>query len=243
MEKVLIYGVNPVIEALKAGAAVRVFVSAKREEMSQILSLAGERGVPVERVNPSFFETFPKGHQSVAAKVREKSISSIGEMLDAAARLGEQPLLIALDGVEDPRNLGAIMRSALALGAHGIIIGKHRQSGLTPEVFKASAGAAWSLPAAREANIKYALDQLKERGLVIAGTSAGAGVAPWVADLRVPLVLVLGSEGAGLRRVVSGRCDYLMSIPVRGVGSLNVSVSAGIFLSEILRQRSSKEKQ
>ncbi len=238
----LIYGVNPVMEALRAGAVTKIFVSAKREDIPHILSLARERGVPVDRVAPSFFEALPKGHQSVAAKVREKSFMGTGEMLEAAAKVGEPPLLVALDGVEDPRNLGAIMRSALALGAHGIIIGKHRQSGLTPEAFKASAGAAWSLPVSREANIKYALDMLKENGLVVAGTAAGVGVAPWEADLRVPLVLVLGGEGAGLRRVVTERCDYLLSVPVRGVESLNVSVSAGIFLSEVLRQRSSKKK-
>ncbi len=236
----LIYGVNPVLEALRAGVVKRVFVSAKREEAAQILSIAGRQGVPVERVAPSFFEALPKGHQSVAARVREKAFESPGEMVSAARGRGELPLLVALDGVEDPRNLGAIMRSALALGAHGIIIGKHRQSGLTPEAFKASAGAAWSLPVSREANIKYALDQLKEMGLVVAGASLAGGMAPWEADLRVPLVLVFGSEGAGLRRVVEERCDYLLSIPMRGVDSLNVSVSAGIFLSEVLRQRSGK---
>ena len=174
----LIYGVNPVLEALRARAVIKIFVSAKREDIPHILSLARERGVPVDRVAPSFFEALPKGHQSVAAKVREKSFMGTGEMLEAAAKVGEPPLLVALDGVEDPRNLGAIMRSALALGAHGIIIGKHRQSGLTPEAFKASAGAAWSLPVSREANIKYALDMLKENGLVVAGTAAGVGVAP-----------------------------------------------------------------
>ena len=237
----LVYGVNPVMEALKAGAVKKIFVSAKRQDIPDILGLAAKLGVPVERVAPSFFEALPKGHQAVAAKVREKSFAGTGEMLDAAVRLGETPLLVALDGVEDPRNLGAIMRSALALGAHGIIIGKHRQSGLTPEAFKASAGAAWSLPVSREANIKYALDLLKEKGLVIAGTIAGSGMAPWQADLREPLVLVLGGEGAGLRRVVAERCDYLLSIPMRGLDSLNVSVSAGIILSEVLRQRSSKK--
>ncbi len=237
----LIYGVNPVLEALKAGAVKKIFVSAKREDIPRIIGMAGQRGVPVERVAPSFFEALPKGHQSVAAKVREKSFAGIGEMLDAAERLAEPPLLIALDGVEDPRNLGAIMRSALALGAHGIIIGKHRQAGLTPEAFKASAGAAWSLPVSQEPNIKYALDQLKEKGLLVVGTIAGEGIAPWEADLKPPLVLALGGEGAGLRRVVSERCDHLLSIPMRGVESLNVSVSAGIFLSEILRQRSSKK--
>lgn len=237
----LIYGVNPVLEALKAGVVIKVFVSANRDDAPGIASLAGKRGVPVERVSPSFFDALPKGHQSVAAKVREKTFAGIEDMLEAAKKNGEPPLLVALDGVEDPRNMGAIMRSALALGAHGIIIGKHRQAGLTPEAYKASAGAAWSLPVSQESNIKYALDQLKEEGLFIAGTSSAEGIAPWDADLTAPLVLVLGGEGAGLRRVVAERCDYLLSIPMRGVGSLNVSVSAGIFLSEILRQRSSNQ--
>ena len=245
MENTLIYGVNPVLEAIRAGVAVKVFISlARKEDVGLIQGLAGKRGVPVERVGPSFFDAFPKGHQSVAARVRPVAQAEPEEMLEAAQKKGEQPLLIALDGVEDPRNLGAIMRSAAALGAHGIIIPKRHGAGLSPETIKTSAGAAWGLPVSVQPNIKYSLDKLRENGLLIFGAQApqaGAGILPWQADLSLPLVLVLGAEQTGLRRVVAQRCDAMLSIPMRGVNSLNVSVSAGIFLFEILRQRSSKK--
>ncbi|MDA8327113.1 MAG: 23S rRNA (guanosine(2251)-2'-O)-methyltransferase RlmB [Nitrospiraceae bacterium] len=242
MEKDMIYGVNPVLEALRAGVALKVFISGSRKEgVALIEELAGKRGAPVQRVGPSFFETFPKGHQSVAARVRWPALADAGQMLEAARAHGEPPLIVALDGVEDPRNLGAIMRSALALGAHGIIIPKRHGAGLSPEAVKASAGAAWGLPVSVQSNIKYSLDELKEKGLLICGAQVEGGIAPWQCDLSQPMALVLGAEQRGLRRVVAQRCDYLLSVPMRGINSLNVSVGAGILLFEILRQRNSKK--
>ncbi len=242
MEDTFIYGMNPVLEAIRAGAALMVYISGtRRQDVSLIEGLAAKSGVAVQRVGPSFFDAFPKGHQSVAAKVRKPALAGPEEMLDAAGRLGEPPLIVALDGVEDPRNLGAIMRSALALGSHGIIIPKRHGAGISPEAVKASAGAVWGLPVSVQPNIKYSLDELKEKGLLIVGAQVGGGVVPWQCDLGQPLVLVLGGEQAGLRRVVAQRCDYLLSVPMRAINSLNVSVSAGIFLYEIFRQRNSKK--
>ena len=240
METILIYGVNPVLEALGAGVVLEVFVAGTRKEgVSLIEGLAGQKGVAIKRVDPSFFAAFPKGHQSVAAKVRFASSADPEGMLAAAGRAGEPPLLVALDGVQDPRNLGAIMRSAAALGAHGMIIPKRHGAGLGSEAVKASAGAAWDLPVSIEPNIKYPLDRLKEKGLFILGAQAGGGVAPWQCDMTRPLVLVLGGEQKGIRKVIAERCDELLTVPMRGKkNSLNVSVSAGILLFEILRQRS-----
>jgi len=235
----LIYGINAVLEALKAGAAKKVLIGeGRREKLSLLLKEAGNRGVPVEYVKTDFFVRLPKGHQSVGARVAEKSPASVEEMLEAARKKGEVPFLIALDGVEDPRNLGGIMRSALSAGVHGIIIQKHRQAGLGPEVYNASAGAAWHLPVAVEANIKYALDELKESGFLIAGAETGGHLAPWDVDMRGPLLLIFGGEDAGIRKIIKERCDFILSLPLRGeIGSLNVSVSAGVFIFEVLRQR------
>ena len=245
METILIYGVNPVLEALEAGVALEVFIAGTRkEDVSIIERLAGKSGIAVRRVGPSFFAALPKGHQSVAAKVKPAVHAGPEGMLAAAERLGELPLLVALDGVQDPRNLGAVMRSAAALGAHGIIIPKRHGAGLGAEAIKASAGAAWDLPVSAQPNIKYTLDRLKDEGLFVCGAQACGGVAPWECDMTRPLVLVLGGEEKGLRRVVSARCDELLTVPMRGrKNSLNVSVSAGILLFEVLRQRAAKSKK
>ncbi len=239
---------NPVLEVLKAGRAVRLYIGqGRKEKVPALLKEAGRRKIPVEFAAPEFFNRFPKGHQSVAAMVKEKKLAeSARELLEIARKKGEPPFLIALDEVEDPRNLGAIMRTAYAAGVHGLIIQKHRQAGLSPEVYKTSAGAAERLPVLVEANIKYALDRLKEEGLLIIGAEGGderggIGIAPWDVDLSGPLVLVLGGEDTGIRKVVKERCDHILSLPLAGdIGSLNVSVAAGAFIFEILRQRRSK---
>jgi 23S rRNA (guanosine2251-2'-O)-methyltransferase len=241
----LIYGFNPVMEALRVGAASRVYVAGgRRERLSDILGEARRRGAEVETVPESFFDRFPKGHQSIAARVREKAEAGLEDMLEAARREGEAPFLVALDGIEDPRNLGAIIRTAHEAGVHGIVVQRHRQAEMGPEVFKTSAGAAWHMPVSVHSNIKYAIDELKEKGLLIVGAEAGGRLAPWEMDLSVPVVLVLGGEDAGIRKVVKERCDRILSLPLRGfTGSLNVSVAAGVFIFEILRQRTRKKAE
>lgn len=238
----LIYGINPVLEAMKSGRAKRVFISTGRREKAGLLTEAARAaGVQVEWTAPEFFNRFPAGHQSVAARVREQNYFELSEILERAGSRREEPLLVALDGVEDPRNLGAIMRSALSAGAHGMVLQSHRQAAPGPETYKASAGAAEYLPVSMHPNIKNAIDELKGKGLLVIGAEAGAELAPWEADLRGPAVLVLGGEASGIRKVVLSRCDLLVRIPFEGrPGSLNVSVAAGILLYEIIRQRRHK---
>lgn len=240
MKGLMIYGFHPVLEALRTGNALRLFIPSggAKERLGLLLGEAQGRGVGVERVEAAFFAHMPKGHQSVAALAREKQFAELDELLGAARMKGEPALLVAADGIEDPRNLGAIMRSALAAGAHGMILQKHRCPPIGPELFKASAGAAWHLPVSMHSNIKYALDRLADEGLLILGAESGVGIPPWQAELARPLVLVLGGEDTGMRKVVRQRCDLMLSLPMApGISSLNVSVAAGVFLFEILRQR------
>ncbi|MDA8155817.1 MAG: 23S rRNA (guanosine(2251)-2'-O)-methyltransferase RlmB [Actinomycetota bacterium] len=243
-KKDLVYGFNPVLEAVRSGRALKVLVStARREGLETLVAEASSRGIPVEKTAPAFFEPLAKGHQSVAAITGALKEATLEDMLQAAQNRGEPPLVLALDGVEDPRNLGGIMRSALAAGAHGLIMEKHRSPGLIPEVFKSSAGAAEYLPISVQPNIKYSIDELRDQGILVVGAEAGDHPAPWQAGLSGPLALVLGGEASGIRRIVAARCDLMVSIPLSGpVSSLNVSVAAGVILFEIKRQRSSKMK-
>ncbi|GAB4390958.1 MAG: 23S rRNA (guanosine(2251)-2'-O)-methyltransferase RlmB [Thermodesulfovibrionales bacterium] len=240
-----IYGVNPVLEVLRAGRKVRaVYIFAGRHrKVSDLTAEAQARGVPVKVVeDSSFFNTrFPKGHQGVAAEVRGERYVELEELLSIPSRKGEEPFFLVLDLIEDPRNLGAVLRSAEAAGVHGAVIQSHRAASLGPEALKASAGAAEHVPVASVPNIKLALDAMKEAGAEIVGAEAGGHPEPWGLDLSGALALVVGSEGSGLRRTVRERCDRLVSLPMRGrVNSLNTSVAAGILIYEVLRQRLQK---
>jgi 23S rRNA (guanosine2251-2'-O)-methyltransferase len=237
----LIYGMNSILEAVRAGAAKKIFIGeGRREKIALLLKEAEKSRVPVEYVKPDFFLRLPKGHQSVAARAGEKKFSTLEKVLEIPEKKGETGFLLALDGVEDPRNLGAIMRTALAAGVHGLIIQKHRQAGLGPDAFKASAGAAWRLPVVMEANIKYAVDELKERGFLIIGAEAGSPLRPWDISMKGPILIILGGEDQGLRKIIKERCDYIISLPLMGeIASLNVSVTAGALVFECVRQRQS----
>ena len=159
-------------------------------------------------------------------------------MLKAAEEKGEPPFLILLDGIEDPHNLGAIIRTANLAGAHGVIIPKRRSAGLTAIVGKTSAGAVSYLPVARVANLTSALKDLKKQGVWIFGTAAGASTGLYSADLKGPAAIVIGSEGDGMSRLVAENCDFLVSIPMKGhISSLNASAAAAILLYEAVRQR------
>lgn len=237
-----IYGLNPVLEAIRAGRNIRaVYLYAGRHRsVGMLMEEAGARGIPVKAISDaSFFDgRFPKGHQGVAAEAEGRPYVGLDELLRLPAKRGEEPFFLILDLVEDPRNLGGILRSAEAAGVHGVVIQKRRAAGLGPEAVKASAGASEHMPVAAVANIKHAIEKMKGLGIFVAGAEAGSGVAPWEADLAGPLALVVGSEGAGLRRTVRQRCDLLLSLPLMGkVNSLNTSVAAGVLLYEILRQR------
>ncbi|MEJ2192924.1 MAG: 23S rRNA (guanosine(2251)-2'-O)-methyltransferase RlmB [Nitrospirota bacterium] len=238
-----VYGVNPVLEALKAGRRVSLlYVSAGRKRrVAEVLTEARARDVPVKVVHdPAFFDTrFPKGHQGVAARVQEPTgRPALEDLLAVPSRRGEPPLFVVLDLIEDPRNLGSILRTAEAAGVHGVVTQKRRAASLGPEALKASAGAAEHIALAVVPNIKHALREMKEAGILAVGAEAEGEVTLWEADLAGPLALVVGSEGRGLRKTVREMCDLRVGIPLRGrVGSLNAGVAAGVLLYEVLRQR------
>ena len=243
-----IYGLNPVLEAIRAGRNIEtIFLSSSKEDSPKVLEIekeAGKRNISLQRVDISFFHArFPKGHQALAAKVLPKTYISLEKLLEISSGRGAPPLFVILDCIEDPRNFGAILRVADAAGVHGIVIQSHRSVTLSAEVSKASAGAVEYIPVSMVANIKHAIQEMKERGITVVGAEAGAGKLVWDLDLSIPLALVIGSEGKGLRKTVKEHCDILVSLPMKGrINSLNVSVAVGILTFEILRQRAHKNQ-
>jgi 23S rRNA (guanosine2251-2'-O)-methyltransferase len=239
-----IYGLNPVLEAVRSGREVKVvFLSvARRDKVSEIEGEISSRGIKINREDNLFFDSrFAKGHQGIAALVAPRGYADFDELLDAPSRKNEMPLFLLLDGVEDPRNFGAVLRVADAGGVHGVVIQAYRSASLSPEAVKASAGASEHIPIAMLPNIKNAIREMKESGITIVGAEADADLAPWETDLAIPLALVMGSEGEGMRKTVREQCDLLVRLPMRGkVNSLNVSVATGIIIFEIMRQRMSK---
>jgi 23S rRNA (guanosine2251-2'-O)-methyltransferase len=244
-EEQWVYGVNPVMEALRAddGRVEVVYLSSgRRKGMEPLMDEARRAGVPVEtRHDPEFFDTrFPKGHQGVAARLQGPAGEAVtlDDLFDIADSKGETPFLLVLDQIEDPRNLGAMLRSAEAAGVHGVVMQSRRQASLGPVALKTSAGAAAYVPVCVVPNIKHALHLMKKRGVLVIGAEAGEHSAPWDVDLTGPTALVVGSEGKGLRRTVAEKCDTLVAIPMRGrVSSLNASVAAGVLLFELMRQK------
>ncbi len=243
----LLYGVSPVLEALRAGHRpiehLTLAEGVRDHRLRELLDLARERRVPVRRAPRSDLQRLTDGanHQGVVAHIAAARYAAADELLDQlAGRVGtdEPPLVVVLDGVEDPRNLGAIVRTAECAGAHAVFIPERRAVGLTETVAKAAAGALEHLPVARAANLSRLIDELKERNIWTIGTSADAETSYTAWDWTQPSALFLGGEGAGLHRLVRERCDVLVSIPLLGrISSLNVSVAAGVLLYEAVRQR------
>jgi len=239
-----LYGVNPVLEAMRSGRAIKALhvYSGRTAGLAKLRDEAGRLGIPVKTEEAAFFDRrFPKGHQGVAAEVSEKGYASLEELLSIPERRGEAPFFVLLDEVEDPRNLGAVLRTAEAAGVHGVVIQRRRQAGLGPAAVKASAGASEHIAVSSVSNVKHAINKMKEMGVTVVGAEAGSDVSPWEAELSGPLALVVGSEGRGLRRIVAERCDLIVSLPMRGrVNSLNAAVAAGVLIYEALRQRLGK---
>ena len=235
----LIWGINPVVEALRTGRVQRVRVAQRADtRIEEVTALARERGVAVERVEAYVLDHAARGgvHQGVVAELAAPRDYGVGELVAAAAP--EVPLLIVLDGVEDPHNVGAVLRTADAVGCHGVIRQARHAAALDGAAMKASAGAAAHVRIATVVNIARAIEELKDAGVWTVGLAADAPERYDQIDLTIPTAVVLGAEGTGLRRLVRERCDRLASIPMRGsVGSLNVSVAAGVILFEALRQR------
>ena len=237
----LIVGRNPVIEALKAEKPIDTLYVNKDGggSLSHIIDMAKRLDIVVKEVTAEKFNHMTGGasHQGVVAVGACAEYSSIDEILAIARSKGEDPFIIICDEIEDPHNLGAIIRTAESAGAHGIIIPKRRSASLNYTVFKTSAGAASWLPVARVANIPAALDELKQNGVWIYGTDA-SGEEYNKVNLKGPIGLVIGSEGFGMGRLVAKKCDFMLSLPMKGkITSLNASVAAGIFMYEVVRQR------
>ena len=234
----IIYGINPVLEALRAGRVRELRVGERADDrLKQLLALAGERGVRVRRVEADSLDRDSRRgvHQGVIAEIEEAADYSIEEIISGAS---EAPLVVVLDGIEDPHNLGAILRTADAAGVDGVVVQSRRAASRGGVAAKASAGALAHVKIAEVVNIARAVEKLKEAGVWTVGLAAEAADFYDAIDLTLPTALVLGAEGAGLRRLVRERCDRLSSIPMRGhIGSLNVSVAAGVVLFEAVRQR------
>ena len=239
----VVYGIGPVGELLSSRAKT-VHVVYVSDAKSDVAREAKNRGVDIAvRTKPELAELAGGGarHQGAVAIAGELAYVDVEDIVDRAEEKGETPLVVALDGVQDPHNLGAIIRSAYVLGAHGVVVPRDRAAGVTGVVTKASAGATEHVPIAQATNLVRALETLKQRGVWIAGVaSSPEAQTSWDLDATGPLCLVLGSEGAGIRRLVAKTCDFHVQIPMAaaGVGSLNVSVAAGAMLYEVLRQRS-----
>jgi 23S rRNA (guanosine2251-2'-O)-methyltransferase len=241
-EQEFIIGKNPVIEALKANRDINKILVAEgsqRGQMQQITSLAKEGNVLVQFVPKKKLDQITDGnHQGVLAYVAAYQYAELDDLFAAAEAREEAPFFLLLDEIEDPHNLGSIMRTADAVGAHGIIIPKRRAVGLTATVAKASTGAIEYIPVVRVTNMARTIDQLKELGVWIAGTDASGTEDYRRFDATLPLGLVIGSEGKGMGRLIRDKCDFLIKLPMAGkVTSLNASVAASLLMYEVFRKR------
>jgi 23S rRNA (guanosine2251-2'-O)-methyltransferase len=241
----IIYGINPVLEALRAGRVKEVRLSnagahGGNDRLQQLAAVAAERKVPVRRVPVDVLERESRRgvHQGVVADIEASDTYDVAGLVRGASG---PPLIVVLDGIEDPQNLGAILRTADAAGVDGVVVQNRRSAARDGAAVKASAGAVAHVKIAEVVNIARAVEELKEAGVWTVGLAGDAATPYDAIDFSLPTALVLGAEGSGLRRLVRERCDHLASIPMQGhVGSLNVSVAAGIVLFEVIRQRRDK---
>jgi len=244
-------GRNPVVESLRAGVpSAALYVGARvqhDERISEAIKLAADRGIAVLEAGAAELDRLTGGalHQGLALRVRPYDYAHPDDLLARAADAGQLPLIAALDGVTDPRNLGAVVRSAAAFGAHGVVVPSRRGAGVTAGAWKASAGALARVPVARAVNLARALQSYRDAGVFVAGLDAAGDTE--IRDLELstaPLVLVIGSEGRGLSRIVAQTCDVLVRIPIAArAESLNAGVAAGIALYEVatVRSRASRD--
>lgn len=242
MSKDFIGGRNPVMEALKSGRDInKIWIAegSQKGSIQQIVGLAKELNVMVQYVPKKKIEQMvSENHQGVVASVAAYQYAEIDDLFHRAELKGEDPFILILDELEDPHNLGSIMRTADAAGAHGIIIPKRRAVGLTSTVAKASTGAIEHIPVARVTNLSRAVDELKERGVWVAGTDAKGKQDFRQLDGTLPIGLIIGSEGKGMSRILRDKCDFLVQLPMIGhVTSLNASVAASILMYEVYRKR------
>ena len=246
MDNNIIEGRNPVIEALKSGRQIeKILISKGNKEGSikKIIGIAKDSKIPLQYVDKNKLNQISASdaHQGVIAYVAAYKYCEIEEILSSAQDTGEDIFLIILDEITDPHNLGSIMRTANAAGAHGIIIPKRRSVGLTGAVAKTSAGAIEYVPVAKVTNLSRTIDYLKEEGVWIIGADMDGQNVHYRSDLSGNVALIIGSEGKGISRLIKEKCDFLVKLPMKGqVNSLNASVAASILMYEVLRQRESK---
>lgn len=236
-----VYGIRPVLEALRAGRGIKALyvLPGRHDNIAPVIKESELKGIPIKIADKGFFDSvFSKGHQGVAAKVTRRDYLDLDDMLAIPHGINESPFFVILDCIEDPRNLGAILRSADAAGAHGVVLQHYRSAGIGPEVSKSSAGAAEYVPLTIVPNIKHAIRKMRDNGITVICAEAVVDRTIWDTDLTVPLAFVIGSEGKGVRKTVRENCDLAVSLPMRGkINSLNASVAAGVLFYEVLRQR------
>lgn len=244
-EKNTIEGRNPVFEALRSGMPIdKILISetAKREALGKILSAAKERKIPVQTVRPQKLAELAEteASQGVIALCAAAQYVSVDDILAKAEEKGKPPFVIIADEITDPHNLGAIIRTANAAGADGVIIPKNRSAGIGAIAAKTSAGATSYTPVARVTNLVQTIDSLKERGLWVTGADM-SGDDMYGSNLTGAIALVVGSEGKGISRLIKEKCDFMVRIPMFGeINSLNASVAAAVLMYEIVRQRETK---
>ncbi|MBM4168849.1 MAG: 23S rRNA (guanosine(2251)-2'-O)-methyltransferase RlmB [Ignavibacteria bacterium] len=241
----IIVGRQPVVEALKAGTPIEKIVllyGVKGNAIERIRQLAKQRGIAVAESNRQRFRELAEDAttQGVVALVATKDYIEVEDILAAARKRGEPCFILVLDEIEDPHNVGALIRSAEAAGAHGVIITKHHSAMLNQTVAKTSAGASVHLPAAKVTNLAQTIDELKRAGLWIVGTTPESEKLYTEVDYKSPVAVVVGSEGKGMRKLISEKCDFLVRIPMYGkIDSLNASVAGALVMFEVARARRS----
>jgi 23S rRNA (guanosine2251-2'-O)-methyltransferase len=247
MSQEIVIGKNPVLEALRSGRDINKILIAEgalKGQTGQILELAKEAGVIVQFAPRKKLDQLSDGnHQGIVAHVAAYQYAELDDLFQRAKEREQDPFFILLDEIEDPHNLGSILRTADAAGAHGVIIPKRRAVGLTATVAKASTGAIEYVPVVRVTNMVRTIEELKERGVWIFGTDASGQTDYRKMDATMPLGLVIGSEGKGMSRLVREKCDFLIRLPMVGkVTSLNASVAGSLLMFEVLRKRQPLEE-
>ncbi|UVI29835.1 23S rRNA (guanosine(2251)-2'-O)-methyltransferase RlmB [Paenibacillus spongiae] len=247
-EQEWIAGKHPVMEALRSGREInKIWIAEQAQKgLVPILAEAKKAGIIVQVVDKRKLDQMVDGgaaHQGIVAQAAAYRYFEVDELLDRARESGEMPFLILLDEIEDPHNLGSILRTAECTGVHGVIIPKRRSASLTATVSKTSAGAVEYVPVARVTNLAQTIDRLKEEGIWIAGADVGAkqDVYESSTNLDMPLAVVIGNESKGIGRLIREKCDFLVKLPMHGqLNSLNASVAAGVLMYEVVRQRRSR---
>lgn len=247
IEEGYVEGRNPVIEVIRAGREIDKILIAKGSDqgsINKIIGMAKDKKIVIQYVEKAKLDSMSetKAHQGVIALVTPYTYVTVDCIIKTAEDKKEDPFIIILDEIEDPHNLGAIIRTAECCGAHGVIIPKRRAVGLTPVVIKSSAGAVEHMNIAKVSNIANTIEELKKRGIWIYGADMEGEQDYFQKDLTGPIAIVVGSEGKGIGRLIKEKCDFIVKIPMKGkVSSLNASVAASVMMYEVLRQRSIRE--